>query len=266
VTYRGELDWKPVTGLLTYAAISKGTKAAGWNAAIDGSGLLGSSTPQDLPYAPEKLYAYEIGFKDDIEKYLRVNGALFYYDYKDFQAFTFQGLTQQISNLPATVKGGELEVVASPTSHWDVTLGGSGLDSAVSGVKAAVAGVSPVQTVVLPNREMVLAPKWEVNGTLRYHFPVAGNKDLSFLVDSRYVAKEYFDLTNDPIATEGGHAVSNGSVSLTGPDSRWTLSFWVKNMFARQYLNYVIPVTSLGYSQEMVGEPRWFGGTIRYRW
>ena len=37
-------------------------------------------------------------------------------------------------------------------------------------------------------------------------------------------------------------------------------------MFARQYATYVIPVTSLGFSQLMVGDPRWFGGTIRYRW
>jgi iron complex outermembrane recepter protein len=266
VTYRGELDWKPIEGFLAYGSISKGTKSAGWNAAIDGSGLVGSSTPQTLPYAPEKLLSYEIGFKDNIQKYLRLNGALFYYDYKDFQAFTFQGLTQQISNLPATVKGAELELQFSPTSNWDLNLGASTLDSAVKGVKVAVAGVSPLETVVLPDREMVLAPKYEVNGSLRYHFPVAADKDLAFQVDSRYVGKQYFDLTNDPVATEGGHNVSNGSITLSGPDARWTVSFWVKNMFARQYLTYVIPVTSLGYSQYMVGEPRWFGGTIRYRW
>ncbi len=266
VTFRAELDWKPVEGLLTYASVSKGTKSAGWNAAIDGSGLLGASTPQTLPYAPEKLLAYELGFKDNIQKYLRLNGALFYYDYKDFQAFTFQGLTQQISNLPATVKGAELELVTSPTSNWDLTLGAGALDSAVKGVTVAVAGVKPLETVVLPDREMVLAPKYELNGSLRYHFPVAADKELGFQVDTRYVAKEYFDLTNDPIATEGGHAVSNASTTLTGADGRWTVSFWVKNMFARQYATYVIPVTSLGFSQLMVGDPRWFGGTIRYRW
>jgi hypothetical protein len=30
-------------------------------------------------------------------------------------------------------------------------------------------------------------------------------------------------------------------------------------------LTCVIPVTSLGCWQTMVGEPRWFGGTVRYR-
>ena len=138
-----------------------------------------------------------MGFKDNIQKYLRLNGALFYYDYKDFQAFTFQGLTQQISNLPATVKGAELELVTSPTSNWDLTLGAGALDSAVKGVTVAVAGVKPLETRRSSDREMVLAPKYELNGSLRYHFPVAADKELGFRVDTRYVAKEYFDLTDE---------------------------------------------------------------------
>src|SRR5262249_48614867 len=60
VTYRGELDWKPSTDVLTYLSVSRGTKSAGWNAAIDGSGLLGESRSEDMPYGPEQLIAYEL--------------------------------------------------------------------------------------------------------------------------------------------------------------------------------------------------------------
>ena len=46
-----------------------------------------------LSYRPEQLDAFEIGFKKTIvDNRLRLNGAAYYYDYKDYQAFEIIGV------------------------------------------------------------------------------------------------------------------------------------------------------------------------------
>jgi iron complex outermembrane receptor protein len=263
VTYRGEVNYKPTEDFLLYGSISKGTKSAGWNGAIDGSGLLGVSTPDKMPYAPENLLAYEVGFKQLMRGIYRLNGAVFYYDYKDFQAFTFTGLTQQIGNLPASVQGAELELVITPDDHLDLTLGGSYLSTRVKGVVTPVVGSS---ATVTESHHMVLAPNFSLNGIARYHFRVAGERELAFQIDSHYTGRQYFDLDNDPIATEKGHAVTNASISFTDPGTHLTASLWVKNLTDRRYRLYAIPVTSLGFEQQMYGPPRWYGVSLGYNW
>jgi iron complex outermembrane receptor protein len=261
VTYRGELDWKPMQDFLTYASISKGTKSAGWNGAIDGSGLLGASTPQDMPYGPEKLLAYELGFKQFMKGLYRLNGSVFYYDYKDFQAFTFSGLTQQISNRPASVQGAELELLLMPDNHWEFTFGGSYLSTRVKDVANVVVGTDEV---VSGSRHMVLAPTWSFNGIARYHFNVTADREVAAQLDTHYTGRQFFDLSNNPIATEGGHAVTNASLSFKDSHSHLHVSVWAKNITNREYRLYAIPVTSLGFEQQMFGPPRWYGVTLGY--
>jgi len=263
LTFRAEANYKPTENLLFYGSISKGTKSAGWNAAIDGSGLLGFSTPDKMPYAPEDLWAYEIGFKQVSSRFYRISAALFYYDYRDFQAFTFTGLTQQISNLPATVKGGEFELVLSPDQHFELSLGGSFLSTQVRDVVTPVVGSAATVTA---SHHMVLAPDFALNGIARYHLRVGNGGDLAFQIDGQYTGRQYFDLDNDPIATENGHTALNALIAFTSADSRWSVSGWVKNLTNKEYRLYAIPVTSLGFEQEMFAPPRWWGATISYKW
>ncbi len=263
VTYRGEVNYKPTEDFLLYGSISKGSKSAGWNAAIDGSGLLGVSTPEKMPYAPENLIAYELGFKQLQRGMYRLSGAVFYYDYRDFQAFTFTGLTQQIGNLPAKVAGAELELTLTPDEHLDLTFGASFLSTTVEDVVTPVVGSAETVT---RSHHMVLAPKYSLNGIARYHFNVFGDRQLAFQVDTQYTGTEYFDLDNDPIATENGHAVTNASISFTDPGTHLTAALWAKNITDREYRLYAIPVTSLGFEQQMFGPPRWYGVSLEYKW
>ena len=263
VTYRGEVNWKPSEDFLLYGSVSKGTKSAGWNGAIDGSLLLGASTPDKMPYGPENLLAYEVGFKQLVRSLYRLNGAAFYYDYKNFQAFTFTGLTQQIGNLPASVKGAELEMTLTPDEHLELTLGASFLSTEVKDVVTPVVGTT--QTVTL-DHHMVLAPNFTLNGIARYHFHVLGDREVAVQVDTHYTGKQYFDLDNDTIATENGHAVTNALLSFSDPSTHLTASVWAKNLTDRRYRMYAIPVTSLGFEQQMYGPPRWYGVTLAYKW
>ena len=151
----------------------------------------------------------------------------------------------------------------SPDEHLELTLGGSYLSTRVKGVVTPVVGST--QTVT-QSRRMVLAPEFALNAIVRYHFQIAGSRELALQLDTHYTGREYFDLTNDPIATEGGHAVTNASVTFSEPARHLTASVWVKNLTDRQYRLYAVPVTSLGQEQQMFGPPRWYGVTLGYKW
>ena len=56
-------------------------------------------TPEDVQFGDETLWAYEGGFKIDVfDRRARVNTAVFYYDYNDFQAFNWTGLAGSVTN------------------------------------------------------------------------------------------------------------------------------------------------------------------------
>ncbi len=94
-----------------YAAVSRGAKGGGWSAPT--AGLI---VPESLPYEPETLTSYEAGYKSTfLNGAARLNGALFYYDYHNYQAFFLQGLTQVVANRDARVRGGELELAIVPS-------------------------------------------------------------------------------------------------------------------------------------------------------
>ena len=263
VTYRAELDWKFAPDSLLYGSVSKGNKSAGWNVAIDGSGLIGFSTTQNLPYKPENLLAYEVGVKRLVRGLYRMRAAAFYYDYKDFQAFNFVGYTQQISNLPATVKGAELEFSVTPSRYLELTGGASYLSTQVRGVVVLpIGGLPPISL----DRQMVLAPKWTLNAIARFHANVTEDKEIGLILDTRYTGRQYFDLQNDPIATQNGQAMSNASLYFSDEKSKLRLSIWVKNLANKAAREYTIPVTGLGFQQEVFAPPRWFGATLSYSW
>src|SRR5690606_10583056 len=90
-----------------YATLSKGFKAGGFNA---------SSCGQN--FNPEKITAYEVGFKSRFfDNSLTLNAAAFYYDYTDLQLSQVVGLTGQITNAAAAdIKGLEVESVWTPDS------------------------------------------------------------------------------------------------------------------------------------------------------
>jgi iron complex outermembrane receptor protein len=64
---------------MTYAQIATGFKGGGVNPRP-------FFVQQAVPFNPEKLTAYEAGFKSDLlDRHLRVNGAVFLNKYKDIQ-------------------------------------------------------------------------------------------------------------------------------------------------------------------------------------
>ena len=116
---RLSLDWQVNDEVFTYASVGTGFKPGGI-ATTDANGDMRSGH-----YAPEKLTAYEAGFKTNLlDNRLRFNGAIFFNDYQDQQIPYFFVSPQGVRLVSVTnageseITGVELEAVFRPFANW----------------------------------------------------------------------------------------------------------------------------------------------------
>lgn len=161
-----QLDWRLNDDWLLYAGVNRGVKAGSFNAQLAG----GLDVPGDaIPYDEEILLAYEAGFKSTwLNGTTRFNGSVFYYDYKDYQAFLFTGVGGVVINADATNVGIELELQTTPIEGLDIMLSGSWFDAEVEDVPLRVDG--PIAADVEPT----YAPALQFAGLVRYEWSLFG--------------------------------------------------------------------------------------------
>ena len=258
VTGKLELDYKPTEDLLLYTSYSRGSKSAGFNTGfLDETGIFASNSPATVPFGEETLDAYEVGFKSTLaDNTVRLNGAMFYYDYSDVQTFRFELLNQIIFNTDAEYWGGELELVAAPVEGLDLMVGAAYLDTTVKDV--------PGYDGVGRDRTAVSAPDWSVSAAARYEWDMFKGI-MAGVVTYSYQGETYFDIQNQDTAREAGYSVTNVRLEWTSPEQQYTLTTFVDNVFDEEYLVYTFDFTSsFGLNQQAYGKPRWAGVTARY--
>lgn len=260
-----ELDWRPVEDWLVYLSWNRGVKGGGFNAPLDTSGLILPSGAQDnarMVFGDETLDAFEIGFKSLLgEGRYKLNGAFFYYDYSDYQAFQFIGLTQTVFNKDAEIYGADLEFAANPIEGLDLVLGLGLLDTKVKDLDFGFGIV---------DRDTAFSPDFNISGLARYSWPL-GNGSLAVQADFKYLDDHNFNLVAPPVLQEDAYAVANARVSYTGAGERWELAFFVNNLTDEEYRVQGFDVSTgppvgFGMVEEYYGRPRWFGGSLSYRW
>ncbi len=149
---RAQLDWKPTEDLLVYASFNRGIKGGSYTVFAtqinpDPSNVLRTTDNGYTAFAAnvgplyhdeEVLLAYEAGFKATFPQYaMRVDGAGFYYDYDDYQAFGLIQAFPVIVNRDAEIWGGEMSVAWNPMERLELRAGLSVLESKISSVPDA---------------------------------------------------------------------------------------------------------------------------------
>lgn len=255
ISGKAVVDYQVSDALLVFASYSQGYKAGGFNAGfLDATdGLLA----EDVAYDAEALTAYETGFKwTSPGNMFRVNASAFYYDYQDYQALTFSGLSQFIDNSDAEFFGGEIEVTAAPMQGLDISLGASVLDATVEGVV--------INGEVFADVKPVLAPEFTANGLVRYEFPLAAgmaSTQLSF----NHQGEHYFDITNIDIAKEEAYTLFDARVGFE--KGNYELAAFVNNLTDEEYRVYTFNFAdAAGFNQQFFGRPRWAGVSLTYRY
>jgi iron complex outermembrane receptor protein len=253
VSGKVELDYKFQRRSMLYASVNRGAKGGGWSAPV--SGVV---DPTALPYKQETLTSYELGEKLTFwDGRARLNSALFYYDYRNYQGFFLQGLTNVVRNVDANVKGGELEFAWAPVHGATVQLGVSHLETVAKNVPLPAGGLSDTQ--------MPQAPKWSINAVARYEWSVPLGR-LAVQADTKWNSSQYMELVNAPADYEGSYAVTNARATFSSADGRWEVAGWVRNLSDRWYRVYGLDLSAIGFEQSVYGPPRTYGATVTYRW
>ncbi|HEY5791616.1 MAG TPA: TonB-dependent receptor, partial [Gammaproteobacteria bacterium] len=231
------IDHKFNDDMMVFAKVSRGFKSGGFNAGF--LDYADGVTNDDMPYDEEILTSYEIGLKSSFpEVSTRFNATAFYYDYEDFQALSFSGLSQFISNSDATVYGLDAELFSSPVDGLDIVLGMSLLDTEVDEI------FDRNTNTAIKNTEMVLAPEFTLNGLVRYAWPMAGG-EVAVQADFNHQGDHYFDITNSPVAKEDAYTLWNARVSYTTLDEKLEVAAFVKNLSDEEYRVYTFDFTPI---------------------
>jgi iron complex outermembrane receptor protein len=254
---RLQLNWEPTDDLLTYVSFNRGIKSSGFSQPPfdPNSDLL--VDPEYLSYDPETLYAYEVGAKWTLlDGLARINSAIYYYDYKDYQAYTNfpGGLGSATVNAQGKNMGFETEIMASPLDGLDLVLG-------VGYGDIEVTEVIGFEGMTLTS---VSSPEWKANALARYEFPI-GEASIALQADASYQSEHYFSLDVTPATTEDGYTLANFSATYYPPEGNWEVTAFVDNAFDETYKTMTFDLSDwIGMVEDYYGDPRWAGVRLNY--
>lgn len=267
------LDWTPTNDLLVYGKITRGFKSGGF---FGGYAL---SEEELSNYDEEIVWSYELGFKTDWrDGSLRVNGAVYYYDYQDVQGFT-QVLSEatgtalfKLGNMgDAEHKGAELEMIWYPR-----TLEGLSLQASAAWIDAEFTDSGTIifdPVGVAGNLEgltRAFAPELSTSLQVRYETPLT--PELLAAVQLNYswrddlAGTDSFHSTLDYAAY--GHEsydVLNARVSLMPKNDSWSLALSGHNLMDEDYVARSTG-DALGSFIDIPAQPRSWTLELGYKW
>jgi iron complex outermembrane receptor protein len=261
VSYTLGVDWTPTRDLLLYARTSRGFK---------GGGIPARTTADPLsaaPFRPEQVTDYELGFKSEwFGRRLRVNAAAYYADYTDIQRTIIipgsaggPSTTAVRNAAQATIKGGELEIMAVPVEGLEV-------GAAVAYVDAQYQNFTDGLGVSHATERFQNQPKWTVSLRAAYQvdLPIGS---LRPEVDYFWRGSaDLFPSGGAPVAlrTQGSYDLVNARLALTLHNRDLTITIWSRNLFDQRYdVARFDTVQANGVLTTTPGEPRRFGVTLR---
>lgn len=258
------LDYEIGQNQMVYASWARGFKSGGF------TGRIGTASDGDTPYGPEKVDTFEVGLKADfLDRHVRTNLAVFYTNYRDMQVaqiyFDPDTNTQGNRILNAAkseIKGFELEVQAIPFEG--LTLRGSlaYLDTKYK----SFLYFDPVAEEYLNLKGYALqnAPKWASTLGLNYTKTMDNGNSIVADVSWMYTGQKFYTaVVNTPRSSIQPTYYVDGMLTWYGPDKRYSIGLWGKNLFDKRYISTVYD--SPGY-MGLVGyaPPRQFGVSVGY--
>jgi iron complex outermembrane receptor protein len=242
------VEYKASEDAFLFASYSKGFRAGGFNGRLI---LPQASVPT---YAPDTNDTYEVGFKTDwLDRRLRVNGTLFYSQYKGIQQTIVDPEVQfRVANAgDAVLKGFELETVIVPTDglRFDVAVGYT--DSEFENVPAAV---GPINGNRLP-----FSPEWTVSLAAEYAIATSAGT-FTPRVDYRLQSEVFFTAFNLPLESQESYGLLNARLTWSDPAERFTIAVFGQNLADVEYFTFgQDALTTQGVAYSYLGRPREYG-------
>jgi iron complex outermembrane receptor protein len=249
LTPRAVLSWQPQTNLMSYASVTRGFTAGGFNGDASTAAIFAT------PFSPEKVTSYEAGVKSQwLRNRLRVNVSVYKMEYKDKQELVNNsqtGILTIVNAAKATVKGGEVELAYKPSSWLDLSGGYSQLNGRYDSFV--------VGTVNNSGNPLSSAPRKQFSTAANLNIPLGG---IGFLTGAAsYAWRDTYNTgaANDPNLQIPGYGLANMSVGYESPNRSWKVTAWVKNI---NDTRYILTRSTQVVRAEYDGEPRTFGLTL----
>ncbi|WP_458732879.1 TonB-dependent receptor [Sphingobium xenophagum] len=251
---RASLDYDLAPGTMVYAAYARGYKAAGTLIAPTVTASTLSLTGGIVN--PEYSTLYEAGIKGSFFGHrLVINAAVFQETFKDFQvslrlptvtpAFAVQNAAEAQST------GVELSAAARIGQGLTLNFAGSYVHARFTDFKNAscFAGQTAAQGCVggqqdATGNQLPNAPKFNVTASLNYERPVMDNVAVFFGTSIFHQSKVLYDLANDPRQVQSGYETVNASIGFKTLDDRAKVTFYVRNLFDKYYLDRIALASS----------------------
>jgi len=259
-TFRVGLDHHINDDVMIYGSISSGFK----------SGVYNANSPKDPPVSPETITDYEGGFKAELfDKHLRMNGAIFYYDYRNIQITKRDTPTTTVLQNAARARlyGAELEVEARLTSRFRLTANAAYLHATYTEFPAAAASIPAANnidvaaTVDASGNNLPRAPHATLSLGADYTVPVSfGSVSLS----GQYYYNDGFFWESDNRLRQPAYSLTNASLRISDRNDRHSLLLWINNIFSTKYYSYEISSAS-NPDVGSPGAPRTYGVTFATR-
>lgn len=240
------------------------------------SGTYNVTSFSNPPIEPEILDAYELGVKSTLfDRMLRLNGALFYMDYKDIQLRTSAppapvGSVIVYNAASARIRGVDLDFEFAPTAQLMLTGSAEYLDARF-GRLLSQCSVPPGPGVggggnrtVLPcdnsDHRMPYAPRWSY--TLGATYTIESDiGSFAFGVSDAYKG----EMTWDPagrLAQDAYHLI-NSDLTWTSPERNFQVQLFVRNWTDEYYL---VAGSETSADLHVPGAPRTYGIKLGYRY
>ena len=251
-----------------YASYARGYKGKAYN-------LIFAVQEDYKPVDPETSNAFELGVKlETRDRVFSVNGALFYTKYDNFQAQ---------SQLPGDVsfyllnvgsistRGLELEANIHPSRLTTISLGGTWMKAEIDSYPlgpcyldqtAAQGCVNDAQDLAggrLPN-----APDFRMTAFVKQYVPLGGDLPFDPYIQSNmtYQTSVQYQLDQNPDTVQGGYAVVNAEVGIEDKNDAYSLAFFVRNLFDKNYTGNIFASSFNGgrvYQQVLRDADRYWG-------
>ena len=220
---------------------------------------------QVLPFAPEQLTSYELGFKSTLlDNSLRFNAAIFFTEYEDIQLILSQcevppfidpdGIAAPClkpGNVgDADIEGVELEVEWYMTDNLLLDLSASVLDFEYTFVDPVALGGSSIAPL-----DMITpyTPETKWSAGLQYTFPSSSVGEWMFRVDANYMDEVYADPTNRPVNLLPDYTLINAVLRWTAPDEQWRIELQGFNLSDEVY--YIDAYDVSGSQGTVINQP-----------
>jgi iron complex outermembrane receptor protein len=276
-TGSANLSYKINPDITAYASYSRGNSPGGLN--------IGAAAR--INYGPQTVEAYEVGLKSQLlNRRLQFNVALFDNSYKDIQITqnTFIGgaLTGFITNAGKGYgRGFDIDAAAVVTDNLRLNVQYTYAKSKITDFNLLPA---PALQVDFTGAPLVRSPRHSLNVSGTFTKDI-GPGEFEFSADMAYSSSYTNDYQGAAPGTAypgipgvlppgvtttqvlalyrtPGYAIGNLNASYSW--NNWKLSAYVRNVTNKQYIVAVLGFDAVNYPQEVPGEPRTFGASLKY--